>query len=100
MPYGPDKLLLNGNGGGGRFYALTAELASAEYLAEEVIELGGGKIVGNKLLREHRDKFLAEQEAICKIVDDALDEAVHRQRATVEAQRKWIDTWLDAQPCP
>lgn len=99
MPYGPDKLLINGNGGGGRWAALQAEFASAKHIGREVIEVGGG-IVGNNLLREHRDLFLAEQESICKLIDKSLDEAIARMRATVEKQRLWFDAWLDQQPMP
>ena len=99
MLYGPDKLLINGNGGSGRWAALQAEFASAKHIGEEVIVVGGG-IVGNKLLREHRDLFLAEQEAICDLIDRSLDEATDRMRATVEKQRLWFDAWLDQQPMP
>lgn len=99
MPRYPNKVIINDFTFRGRAKAICAEFKAARFLSYEVIEVGGGSITNNAVLKEDGDLHLAEQVLLCSALDAALDTFLDGQRALTEQRRKWIDTKLDA-PAP
>lgn len=76
----------------GSYLAIMSEIKAAKRLSKEIIDLGGGEINGNKLLKEDADLHLAEMEAACVDIDCALDKFLATQRTLNNKRRLWIDS--------
>ena len=98
MPYGPNKLKLNSGDLAGTYSAIKAAFKNGAFLDDEILDLGGGEIAGNKWLIEDAAAHLADQEALCKAVDEAMMKFLTGQRELNNRRRQWIDKKLSQIP--
>lgn len=89
-----NKIRLNNGDFVGDSKAMKSAFANGEKLGKEIIEVGGGCIKGNPLIKEDSKLHLHEQEAICADLDKAMTDCITRQRALNEKRRQWLDTKL------
>jgi hypothetical protein len=89
-----NKIRLNGPDFDADAYSMLSAFEVAAELGKEVIELGGGHLKGNALIKEDGLLHLAEQEAICADLDAVMEDCIKRQRALNDKRRKWLDTKL------
>lgn len=94
MPAVINKIRLNSGDFAGDAKCMKEAFKNGDALGEEIIEIGGGEIVGNSLILEDGKLHLAEQEAICADLDKAMADAITRQRALNNKRRQWLDTKL------
>ena len=98
MPGVIDKIRINNGDLRGTFLAIEFAMRNAADLNMEIQECGGGAIVGNKWIAEDTAAHLAEQEALCKAVDDAMMTFLVAQRDLNNRRRQWIDVKLSQKP--
>ena len=98
MPGVINKIRINSGDLRGTFLAIEFAMRNAADLNTEIQECGGGAIVGNKWIAEDAVAHLAEQEALCKAVDDAMMEFLVAQRDLNNRRRQWIDKKLAIRP--
>jgi len=89
-----NKIRQNSGDFAGDAKALKEAFKNGDLLGDEIIQVGGGTIVGNPLVLEDGSLHLAEQEAICDALDKAMTKAITRQRALNNKRRMWLDTKL------
>jgi len=94
MPQVINKIRLNCKTFDADAVAMHNAFEGGEDLGKELIELGGGHLKGNTLIKEDGQLHLAEQEAICLDLDTAMADCVKRQRDLNDKRRKWLDTKL------
>jgi hypothetical protein len=94
MPQVINKIRINSGDFAGDAKSMKEAFANGLDLGEELIEIGGGTIVGNPLVKEDGKLHLAEQESICEDLDKAMCDAIMRQRALNNKRRLWLDTKL------
>lgn len=94
MPQVINKIRINSGDFAGDSKAMKEAFNNGALLGDEIIEVGGGEIVGNALILEDGALHLVEQEAICHALDKAMAECIKRQRALNNKRRLWLDSKL------
>ena len=89
-----NKIRINSGDFAGDAKAMKEAFKNGDALGDEVIEIGGGIIVGNDLILEDGKLHLAEQKAICETLDKAMGVCIKRQRELNNKRRLWLDTKL------
>lgn len=91
MPYGPDKIIINGNGSRGMAGAIQAEFDSLKHLGAEIVENGWEAETASM-----RD----DMQVACDKHHDADMEYYNSLRKMVKRMAKFIDDKIAQQPKP